>query len=315
MSAPRLFLSSSEASSLWERFGSSVTEVVEIWNEGENDLEGLLPTHSLSYLFKETVLPLDVTTHHLLPWLSPGDLSTVTDLLDSKSITEVNEGLAQTAYSLETIPGVTVIDREVWERCFGKDALAAEGISFEGAPSLTLEMIREVQRLRLSNIVEGNEGWTVLELPEGLSLNKLLRLAAHPEAGTPVGFRYIYPRVLEEHGDSLVNRTYRVVISNSVLTGSRNETVAGQEDLVAREGCEMPGVIEAITLCFLRYISSALGATPVRTYGDDPFSYTRCKEAVDNYRLIVGGFAPGGLCVNCHVDVSDGIGVAGLRKF
>ena len=73
-----------------------------------------------------------------------------------------------------------------------------------------------------------------------------------------------------------------------VIPGSRNHRFGEQEQLLhLYPDYEVPGVYEA-----------ALGILwekrrrETRCFSDDPWTYTRCREEVAGYRLIVGGFTP-----------------------
>jgi len=100
------------------------------------------------------------------------------------------------------------------------------------------------------------------------------------------------------------------VMTKDVLPESRNESYDTQKRLAEDKGYLVPGFLDAAT-CIL-WAQRHLG---IRLYGDNPWTYTRCREVLlEGHHLVVGGFAPDGLSVYYDYDDED-IGVAGLRKF
>lgn len=212
-----------------------------------------------------------------------------------------------------------IIDDKVWRKCFGEAALMAQGLSFKEAPSLqSLNGLRFLNQLSCVP-VEYNAGFTLLTLPKGLTLNKLIKLAAKPQSGhQPAVIAYIHPSILALEGDKPIQEGV-VAISNGLLVDSKNKSVEEQSSLVARYGCQMPRIVEAVTLCFLNCIhSSTTEISPVRLLNDAPWSYTRCIEqvAVQNtlHHSVVGGFALSGLHVRHDFDAPDRYGVCASRR-
>ena len=113
---------------------------------------------------------------------------------------------------------------------------------------------------------------------------------------------------------------YWVLMTRNVLEGTRGTQYASQQALVAahakRTGLPyaLPGALEAATTILVHCVRSG-----ECLYVDAPLTYTRCQELVDNqYPVVVGGFASGGLDVSCSdedVDSDFLHGVASLRKF
>ena len=196
-------------------------------------------------------------------------------------------------------------------------------VSFEGFsynPKSAVAALRDIHRLQ----VEGNAGYTIITMPKGITINKVMaciaKLAAQGKFPTKAGqvhpgFRDFWGRISTDLGEIATLQSYAFAISNSVFQGSRNRSYAAQRSSVRAEGCELPQVIEVITLLFLTYIAS--GERQERLYGAAPsWEFTRCLELINGYDpLVVGGFAPSGLCGynSCFDDDGDGAGVA--RKF
>ena len=99
-------------------------------------------------------------------------------------------------------------------------------------------------------------------------------------------------------------------MTNDVIPGSRNKSYDAQLQLIPA-GYEMPGVFDAA-----RAILWENRRSGKRCFNDNPWTYTRCKEIIHGYHVVVGGFAPSGLDVNDNYDDNyDDTGVAGWRKF
>jgi len=151
-------------------------------------------------------------------------------------------------------------------------------------------------------------------MPKGLTFRKLVALAKSPKAGNKTDFREIYFPIFEKFGDTPVAKTYVVAISNSVLSNSRSLSFEAQQALLVNNGCVVPGLLEMAALNILTYISSP-SQQSIRLFNDEPYTYSRCQEMINGWRVIVGGFDPSGLCVGSNCYDYGSIGVAGLRKF
>ncbi len=221
--------------------------------------------------------------------------------------------VAPTSADLKKLfPKLEVLDEAVWKTHVDLDAF---GMSVEDAPPLDANTISILKTLFASLPIEGDAGITLLTLPRGLTLNKLVKLAASPKQGNAAKFQHIDSDALKAFGDTPINKTYRVAITNNVLKGSRKLSVDKQHELVKKMGCEMPGILPAATLAILTYMSSR-ATSPTRLFSNGPLTYTRCAEKVGVHNLGVGGFAPAGLYIPRHrVDFDfEDCGVGGLRK-
>jgi hypothetical protein len=157
---------------------------------------------------------------------------------------------------------------------------------------------------------------------EPFSLDLLSELIQHPQGGGhSTQYRYYGASTKQQFGTQSPVASYWVLMTRDVLEGSRNETYASQQALVAQHASrtglpyELPGALEAATAILSHYVRSG-----ERLYADAPSTYTRCQDLVawnsSHYTVVVGGFSSGGLGVRCNFDdCSSGHGVAGLRKF
>lgn len=121
------------------------------------------------------------------------------------------------------------------------------------------------------------------------------------------GYRYLWDQI---PADVPAEGGFRwAVMTNDVIPGSRNLSYAEQCKLLP-PGYEAPGVLNAA-----RAILWENRCSGRRCFTDAPWTYTRCRENVQGYQLVVGGFAPAGLHVNGNFYGSVSIGLAGWREF
>jgi hypothetical protein len=91
-------------------------------------------------------------------------------------------------------------------------------------------------------------------------------------------------------------------MTRDIIPGSRNKSYKDQVELLGvyakKTGVvfEAPSAIGAATCILMEYISKG-----TKLYTDNPNTYTRCKEQVDNDQLLVGSFSADGLSIpNSH---------------
>ena len=98
------------------------------------------------------------------------------------------------------------------------------------------------------------------------------------------------------------------VMTNDVIPGSRNQSYNAQFQLLPA-GYEVPGVFDAARAILWENRRSGKWC-----FKDNPLTYTRCKEVIQDNHLVVGGSAPSGLSIN-EGDDCEYVGIAGWRKF
>ncbi len=217
-----------------------------------------------------------------------------------------------------------IFDKEAWGRIVNLNTL--DGVSFEGEEEFSLrsavDALRDIHHLK----VEGDAGYTIITMPRGMTINKLKALIARfvAEGKFPgnarqrnPGFTFFWNHISEVYGNIFVDKPYTFVISNFVQEGSRGKSYNVQRaSVTAAGGCELPQVLEAMTLLFLTYVAS--GERQESLYGDAPRTFTRCLERINNNVLAIGVFTSAGLIVyDCFaIDSFGGAGGAGgARKF
>jgi hypothetical protein len=153
------------------------------------------------------------------------------------------------------------------------------------------------------------------------TLNLLGALIQHPKNGEhKTEYRYYDSDVKTQFGEKSPGRSYWLLMTREVLKGSRDESYSVQKGLVAQfaektqQPYELPSALEAATAVLLHH-----ARTGERLLGDDPWTYTRCREWVvyrgASYPAVVGGFGSSGLDVSYDNYVSYDFGVASSRKF
>jgi hypothetical protein len=147
-----------------------------------------------------------------------------------------------------------------------------------------------------------------------LNLKTLGRLfkAKFPDIGNETGYRVIWKHIqanAKNHGKSKW-----VLMTHDVIEGSRGITFKKQQALVATRGqnkYEVPLALDAAACILLEYARSK---GQMRLYVNEPRTYTLCQEDFEDWRMVVGDFAPAGLRIGLsrydHVDN----GVAAMRK-
>lgn len=148
-----------------------------------------------------------------------------------------------------------------------------------------------------------------------LTLRTLEELMKSPKKGSPVQYQYIWNSILTFHGDQSASKSHWVIMKKEIIPGSRRKSYLDQKSLIAkvvhRTGMnyEVPSVLDTIICTFANHVTFGQ-----RLFNDKPWTYTRCKEKVYNYRVIVGGFSPAGLRVNCNKHREHFIGMAPLCR-
>ncbi|NGX42003.1 MAG: hypothetical protein K940chlam7_00277 [Chlamydiae bacterium] len=224
-------------------------------------------------------------------------------------------------------PFLRIIDEAVWEEYADLPAL---GLSFEDAePYDQLTTIQVLAKLFTSKKIDEKSGVTILTIPKGLNFRKLELFTDSPKKGNAIPF-YTDSSVLPV--DTPVEKTYRIAITNSVLTGSQDLSIEDQITLVKTIGWKIPGILPVATLAYMTYICSQ-GEIPTLLFSQDPLSVgiipkqpsyappqTRCLEksieddgevVVTEFYWVCFGFS--GLLAMPH-QVEHDSGVAVMQK-
>ena len=145
------------------------------------------------------------------------------------------------------------------------------------------------------------------------TLNRLGELIQNPKQGHKTKYDYYDNDVKNELGSGSPSSSYWVLMTRDVIPGSRSKSYQDQVKLVqSYSSYELPGALEAAIAILMEHVVSGK-----RLYGDNPYTYTRCQEKVNDsqWPVTIGGFAAGGLGVDYYYDDDyDHDGVGALRK-
>jgi hypothetical protein len=221
-------------------------------------------------------------------------------------------------------PTLTVIDADTWNDYIHLEAL---GLQFKGlSPICTRTTRLALKELFSSPLINSEAGITILELPEGLSLDTFDRISNSRsllKKGNASKIGYFATFAAEAIGKAPPQKPYRIAIANTILSGSQNLTYSEQEDLIAKlPGCERTGALAVVALMTMSYLITSDEKSPTRLFGIAPTIYTCCHEQVDlgreqDFRVTVGCFAPPpkGLIVDYECDGEfEKVGVTPMRK-
>lgn len=170
------------------------------------------------------------------------------------------------------LPNVQIIDKSDWEKY--------AQWSIDDLPPLNWRTVIYELKNCCDLPVEGNDGITVLTIPKGLSFNKLQKLF-------PAKFSFVNELFKTMYGDVEVEHSYRLVITNGVLKGSRCKLV---NEVQSYGGYTIPKVLEVAVLIIMTSLISN-----VYLFNRDSGTYTFCQEQTHAFgttfkddRMIVG---------------------------
>lgn len=263
-----------------------------LWSRSREKLD---PTTSLS----EEISML------IFSYLKPKDLGR-SCLVNKQWRRLASDSTLWNAFNLrEIFPSLKVFDEIDWASHID---LSSFGLDVTDAPPLDKRTAISFINRSLSLPIERNAGVTLLTIPKGVTYNILVKVAGSPKMGNITQFKDIPDCIPNEIGDIPVDKTYRIVITNSIFKNSRNLSVSAQEALVSKIGCDMPKILEAMVLLIMTFMSSG-------KYLYSHLDFTRCSDQVCGYRLKVG-FSSDYLYVYPYYSIHSSLGVGGVfRKF
>lgn len=206
-----------------------------------------------------------------------------------------------------------------WAQCFGPDVVKDEdnGEEFSSLPSD--DFIADCKKFK-AIFPERNvkDSLMLVRLPKtlngGLTLKSLGELAKRYFSARDTGYKCILPAIVQELGDRSIDKSHWVLMTKDVLPGSRNKSYGDQQKIVADLAekslisYEVPEALESAACILSQYFDSQ-----IRLFSDSPWTYTRCKEQVRGFQIVVGNFTVDGLSIDSLYDMST-IGVAALRR-
>lgn len=209
------------------------------------------------------------------------------------------------------------MDIPVWTQCVN---LATHGLFFAAIPtkSKVIEELRKCRHWQVeSDVVNGsNPGITILDIPQGLSINKLKSFVPDLIA--------MDSEIKNTYGAYEVEKAYTVIIANNVLQKTSSQTAQEQSNNLQEYGAQFPRLIEVITLFVMNFLYSGKKLY-LSNEATMQASLTHCEEKVpgnSNQHLSVGPFRSdtNQLIVSYYphymwLDYNTDSGVAAARRF
>jgi hypothetical protein len=159
----------------------------------------------------------------------------------------------------------------------------------------------------LSLSIQKNVGATLLTIPNKSTFGKIVQLANAPKKGRAATFKTIWDIIQKELGDIPVNKSYRILITNNIITGSQGLSFEDQYNVLKGMDCHMPSLLEATALHVVSIITSQFSDTA-------PNTYTRCSAQIKDWYVLVGNLGSDGICINGNQPTAfANVGVAAVK--
>lgn len=211
---------------------------------------------------------------------------------------------------------------EQWARCFGGNVVKDEDRKEEFSSLPWHEFIEDCKKFK-SIFPEKNalNNLMLVRLPKtfngGLTLKSLRKLAKKYFLGKDLENSFNWRAIFDRPGENPIDKSRWIAMTKGLLPGSKNKTFAEQQDiigklaLIALMGYEIPDTLEAAACLLAQYFDSN---TPL--IGDASWTYTRCKDEIQDSHPIVGDITLAGFYLETIDNSSHPlIGVAALRNF
>jgi len=114
--------------------------------------------------------------------------------------------------------------------------------------------------------------------------------------------------VKDKYGKDTPKASQWVLMTNDVIPDSRKKSYSDQKALVENvPGYKVPDLLSAAACIMMNFVDRNECLFP-----NDPLTYTRCKEVLNGYQIVVGALAPSGLSIHSiNFDAADN-GMASL---
>jgi hypothetical protein len=172
--------------------------------------------------------------------------------------------------------------------------------------------------VEMRKTTEGEKSWglTVLTIPQGLTLNELIKAAKGTNEEEKVVIEIYDNDILTEHGAVAEPATYRIMLSNAPVTETRSKTFNDQIERVKKVGFDGLSTMKQQVLLIVTTQKASKKA--ICLYGQDPLTYGRSSTLLDaKWPLMIGGSAAGRVRVYSYYYHFDNAnrGAGGCRKF
>jgi hypothetical protein len=192
-------------------------------------------------------------------------------------------------FKLSTLfPGLKIIDKKVLKPLKLKKK---HGLNFDAVPAINKKILFQELKKFASLPIEDNTGFTLLTIPGGLSVLKLVNIVRD----NGISFSITNTGQIQKH-DSGIDAGRIILITNNVLVGSRSTFLKKPQELINNREFEIPGLLEVAALTIFTFLT-----TGKHLYPRDPkTTFTVCETKVTDDLVIVGGFSPCCLVVSCQ---------------
>jgi len=263
-----------------------------------------------------TIIPPEVVVKHIFSHLNLATLRTICCVSNQWKWLANEPILWKIAIYREIAFG-----NDKWAQCFGTDVVKDEDNREEFSSLPWKAFIEDSKKFKkIFPEKSARDCLMLVRLPKtlngGLTLKSLGKLAKKYFPASDEGYRFFWTIFVQELGDKSIDKSQWVLMTKDVLPGSRNKSYSEQQKIVAELAekslisYEVPETLQSAACILSQYFGSN-----IRLFNDNPWTFTHCKENVQGFQLIVGGFAPAGLRVCSGNFDHVHIGVASLRKF
>ncbi len=160
------------------------------------------------------------------------------------------------------------------------------------------------------------QNWMLLLMPEEIDGKPLdletMRQLVTSKNVHKVGYRFIWDGILKKDKEIPIEKSYWILKRKNIVPDSKSKAFEAQEKLVQNYGtyAKVPTIREEVFFNFAVYAKFS-----ERPYGDNPRTYGRCIDIVNDYRVVVGHFSHSGLDIERNCFTAEFFGVGARRKF
>jgi hypothetical protein len=239
----------------------------------------MTPLHFSNLNFQaihEYRIPTEITLL-ILEFLPKESLGTAQSVCREWNLLISSELLFDNEAIKREIPELEIFDKDDWKDCVDFTSL---DFTVQQAPKLNQSEIKDLKDFVKASKVATKSKVTLLTIPKGLTLNKLISIAEQFKCGQ-VELK-IWNRAIQELGNLAVNKTYRVAMTNSIVHNTVGLNIKQQEVVLRNMGCKIPEALPATALNVLKYKKSPQAMT------FDIKNQTLTRQQVDDQALVVG---------------------------
>lgn len=221
-------------------------------------------------------------------------------------------------------PKLQVIDEDDWKKHIDIQTHQLELKALKLTRRVFVEIHKMIHRIEIE---DSDKGFTLLTIPKGLSIAKLIKIAEQFKTkegviaysniiGKAYDFSFKLPHINQEVLSTEVEQAKFIILPNSLLKGSRNLSVQDKFNMAHEAGCQAPKLIDVIALNVMDYIINYQYLRPflfyrstflspgleiminVRTLTEEeiPFGYDDLTKCLCCYNTDIAGNETIGIC-------------------